>query len=131
MTSGSRQKVADLKEQSEKLMAQAEEHAENGDLTASKKAVEAATKIKEDIEELKEKHTFMSGGEQVCEICGVRCNPDEQADYKAHLDGKLHEAYQKIRDEVKRVRKSVQEGREVRDNEPARDRDRERRDGDR
>lgn len=36
-------------------------------------------------------HLYDSGGETVCQICGVRCNPDEPVDSKAHLGGRLHE----------------------------------------
>lgn len=100
-------KLAEMQEQSENLLKKAEELAEKSDINASREAVTKSETLKEDIKELKEKHTFMSGGEQVCDICGVRCNPDEQADYQAHLDGKLHESYTIIRKAVKDMREKV------------------------
>jgi len=100
-------RLVEMQEQSESLMKKAEDLAEKGDFNASKEAVTKSGALKEEIKELKEKHTFMSGGEQVCDICGVRCNPDEQADYQAHLDGKLHESYTIIRKEVKELREKV------------------------
>lgn len=99
-----KQNVADMQEESEQLMKRAEELAENSDLAGSKEAVNKATKLKEDIEELRTKYTFVSGGEEVCEVCGVRCQPGEAADYQAHLDGKLHDGYTRIREKVKELR---------------------------
>merc|ERR1711879_1107029 len=70
-------------------------------------AVEASEKLKKELADLKEKHTFMSEGEIVCDACGVRCSPDEKADYQAHLEGRLHESYVKIRTTVKDLREKV------------------------
>merc|ERR1719382_507109 len=63
--------------------------------------------MKEEVQDIKDKHTFESGGETVCQVCGVRCNPDEPADYQAHLDGRLHEGYIKIRAKVKELREKL------------------------
>lgn len=104
-----RDRMVEMQDQSEALLKKAEELAENGDMLGSKQAVATSTNLKEEIKEIKEKHTFMSVGESVCDVCGVRCNPDEQADYQAHLDGKLHESYSKIRKAVKEFRELVKE----------------------
>mmetsp|Transcript_54944 Transcript_54944/g.154127 ORF Transcript_54944/g.154127 Transcript_54944/m.154127 type:complete len:282 (+) Transcript_54944:115-960(+) len=114
-------KLVEMQASSELLLKQAEELAEQGSVEASKRAVESSVKLKEDITELKEKHSYDSGGETVCQICGVRCNPDEPADYKAHLDGRLHEGYTKIRAKVRELREKLRQpaetegGREGRD----------------
>lgn len=107
MPNGVRQKMFDMQERSEQMMKQAEDLADAGNVAASKHAVEIATNLKEEAKEIKAKHTFDSIGEKVCEICGVRCNPDEPADFKAHLDGRLHEGYTKIRSRVKELREKM------------------------
>lgn len=111
MTPTLKTKMVEMQEKSEKLMQQAEDLAEKGDVNLSKQAVETSRIIKEEIKELKEKHTYMSEGEQVCTICGVRCNPDEKADYQAHLDGRLHDGYTQIRAKVQELRERVRNGR--------------------
>merc|ERR1719414_329471 len=63
-----------------------------------------ATELQQEMEAIRQKYTFISVGEEVCEVCGVRCNPDEQEHYKAHFDGKLHEGYTRIREAVKDLR---------------------------
>lgn len=107
MPAKTREKMVELQERSEQMLKQAEDLAEKGDLTASKQAVEMAHKMKEDAKDIKEKHTYDSVGETVCQICGVRCNPDEPADYQAHLDGRLHEGYTKIRAKVRELREKI------------------------
>jgi len=134
-----RQKMVEMQERSEQLLKQAEDLAEESNVTASKQAAEMASKLKEEVKELKEKHTYDSVGETVCQICGVRCNPDEPADYQAHLDGRLHEGYTKIRAKVKELREKMRSQPAKRDEGSSggnkdRDRDRDRRrerDGDR
>eukprot|EP00747_Dinoflagellata_sp_TGD_P083534 gnl/TRDRNA2_/TRDRNA2_162159_c2_seq1.p1 gnl/TRDRNA2_/TRDRNA2_162159_c2~~gnl/TRDRNA2_/TRDRNA2_162159_c2_seq1.p1 ORF type:complete len:342 (+),score=71.51 gnl/TRDRNA2_/TRDRNA2_162159_c2_seq1:119-1144(+) len=103
---GMKQRLDEMQERSEALMKKAEELNEAGDFTAGKQAVEMAGQLKEEVKEQTEKYTFMSGGETVCEICGVRCNPDEAADYQAHMNGKLHESYSLIRSKVKELREN-------------------------
>merc|ERR1712187_814306 len=70
-------------------------------------AVDSAHKKKQEIEDLKEKHTFMSEADKVCSICGVRCNPNMESDFQAHLDGRLHEGYTHIRATVKELREKI------------------------
>merc|ERR1712014_535033 len=107
-----KEKIKSLKEEQEELMKTAEDLADNNDLTASKSAVDSANKKKQEIEDLKEKHTFMSEADKVCGICGVRCNPNMESDFQAHLDGRLHEGYVKIRAEVKELREKIQKAEE-------------------
>merc|ERR1712060_831317 len=59
---------------------------------------------------LKEDNAVNAGGEMVCEICGVRCKPDEEADFNAHLDGKLHAGLKRIRATVKELREKLKNG---------------------
>lgn len=115
--------IANMQEQLDQWMKKAEDLAEAGNFAASQEAVATATKLREEVEALREKYTFVSGGEEVCEVCGVRCQPDGPdspttpgsggGHYQAHFEGKLHESYV-------RIRKKVRELREKR-NEPRRD----------
>merc|ERR1712025_1428928 len=86
-------------------------------MEASRQAVVAAKKASQEIEDLKEKHTFMSEADKVCTICGVRCNPNMESDFQAHLDGRLHEGYVKIRAEVKELREKIQKAEERKSDE--------------
>lgn len=103
------QNMVALQEQAEKLMADAEDLAEKGELVSSKEAVRRADELRKDMEATREKYTFMSVGEEVCEVCGVRCNPDDQEHYRAHFDGKLHEGYTRVRQTVKDLREKLKQ----------------------
>jgi len=135
-----RAKISELKAQSEHLMRHAEEAADKNEFAASKRSLELADIINKEIDDLKEKHSFVSTGEAVCDICGVRCKPDEEA---AHRAGRLHEGYTNIRAKVKELREKIRstpasetgQKRWERDDRGRRDddreRDRDRRDRDR
>lgn len=99
--------TADLKDKSDRLMKEAEDLIENGEYERSKSAVETAKRFRETMAELEEKYTINVGGEEVCEVCGVRCQPGEVADFKAHLDGRLHESYTKVREHVRVMREKL------------------------
>jgi len=99
-----RAKISELKAQSEHLMRHAEEAADKNEFAASKRSLELADIINKEIDDLKEKHSFVSTGEAVCDICGVRCKPDEEA---AHRAGRLHEGYTNIRAKVKDLREKI------------------------
>lgn len=94
----------ELKQQAEDCLKLAEEAAEKGDVEGSKRLVAQKGKLMEDLEDLKARYTYESTGENVCEVCGVRCLPGEQADYEAHLEGKLHLGYKKMRDKAQELR---------------------------
>merc|ERR1712217_127798 len=105
-----KERILDMQEQSEKLLKEAEELAEKGDIEGSKQSTAASTSIKEDMKRLKEDNAVAAGGEMVCEICGVRCKPDEEADFNAHLDGKLHAGLKRIRATVNELRVKLKNG---------------------
>lgn len=103
-----------------KLMAAAEEIAESGDVDGSKFKVMLAGEIKDKIKELEDKHivtyTVTYKGEEVCEICGTRYEANHgtnHARYMSHFTGKVHLAYVKIRDWVKKLRAKQREADEV------------------
>merc|ERR1712039_485225 len=64
-----------------------------------------------EMKELKATHSYESEGERVCEVCGIRCKPDELADYQAHLNGKVHHGYTLIRAKVAELRERLKDGR--------------------
>jgi len=98
------QSLASMQEESEALMRKAEDLAEASQLEPSKKAFVRAQDLSKEIDDIKEKYTYMSRGEEVCEVCGIRCNPDDQEHYRAHFEGKLHAGYLRIRERVKHLR---------------------------
>jgi len=98
------QSLASMQEESEALMRKAEDLAEESKLEPSKEAFVRAQDLRKEIDDIKEKYTFMSRGEEVCEVCGIRCNPDDQEHYRAHFEGKLHAGYLRIREKVKHLR---------------------------
>lgn len=152
-----KEKLAQLKNQSEILFKHAEDASEKGDISASKCSTDLAEIINKEMAELREEHTYESAGDEVCDVCGVRCNPEQKADFQGHLGGRVHEAYTKIREKVKILREKARnpaaknesgDGKDKRDRERDRkgskneeskeeakprdrDRDRERRDRDR
>ncbi|CAK0802450.1 unnamed protein product [Prorocentrum cordatum] len=139
-----KQTIDRMKEQAEDLMKKAEDLAESGDVAGSKRMVDESGRLKQDIEEIRATHTVEVAAEEVCDICGVRCQPGEAADFQAHLDGKLHEGYTRIREKVKELREKVRAapekpqaerrasaGAEAKDRERRRSRSRSRRRGSR
>jgi len=107
--------VADMQEEADKAMKQAEEYAEEGKITASKQAAEVSKKLIEDIASLKETNSYIPRGDEVCEICGVRtqlppervgtgASTDDMSNYTAHQNSNLHKAYTKIRAKAKELR---------------------------
>jgi len=93
-----------LKKDAEECVKRAEELAEKGDVEGSKRALADSDRVKQDIVDMKARFTFQTAGETVCEVCGIRCQPDEPVDYEAHLQGKLHRGYLRIREKVEELR---------------------------
>ncbi|CAK0855244.1 unnamed protein product, partial [Prorocentrum cordatum] len=93
-----------LKKDAEECVKRAEELAEKGDVEGSKRALADSDRVKQDIVDIWARFTFQTAGETVCEVCGIRCQPDEPVDYEAHLQGKLHRGYLRIREKVEELR---------------------------
>merc|ERR1712107_63034 len=98
----------------------AEELAEKGEINASKQATEVANKKLEDVRKIKEDSSYLPKGDIVCEICGTRCNQDDEANFQAHQNSNLHLAYSKIREAAKALRDKM---RNIDSRENARNRD--------
>merc|ERR1712039_908276 len=107
MTKSQKQTLANCQEQADEAMKKAEDLAEKGDVAGSKAEVEKSEKLREEAKEIREKATFMSAGEEVCAICGVRGSKDDASYYQAHINGNLHAAYVKIRNKAKELREKI------------------------
>merc|ERR1711957_1048451 len=90
--------IAKLQEEAEAAMKSAEDLAEKGDITASKRMTTRATELTKEIVSVKDAHGIASKGDLVCMVCGIRCNMDEDNAYDAHCNSNLHNAYKKIRE---------------------------------
>eukprot|EP00927_Polykrikos_kofoidii_P062970 TRINITY_DN57783_c0_g1_i1.p1 TRINITY_DN57783_c0_g1~~TRINITY_DN57783_c0_g1_i1.p1 ORF type:complete len:287 (-),score=52.76 TRINITY_DN57783_c0_g1_i1:22-807(-) len=123
LTEGQKQTIGRMQREADDAMKEAEELAENGDVSASQRLVALSEKLLEDIQSRKDKSSYISTGEEVCEICGVRGNRDEVAHYQAHLNGNLHRAMTQIREKAQQLREKLRSGG---DRERGRDHDRDR-----
>lgn len=108
------QLLQEKKETYDRLIESAERLGEEGGSAVGAEALAKAQEIKADIEEMEAKFTVETGGECVCEACGVRYPlgdlPHEIGDRKSHFSGKMHEAYSTIRGKVEELRKKKKSG---------------------
>lgn len=89
--------VVRMQDEADTAMKKAEEMAEKGQVTASKAMSTQSAKLIEEINSIREQHSFFPKGDLVCDVCGIRCNLDEDNAYEAHMNSNLHTAYKKIR----------------------------------
>lgn len=120
-----REQIEGMQKESDRLMNHAEDLGEQNDLAGSKEAMHASERLREEIETIKATHTVVVTAEEVCMVCGVRCQPGEIADYQAHLDGKLHEGYTRIREKVRELRENQRNPRRERERDGGAPSDRE------
>merc|ERR1712083_368363 len=101
---GHQKQLAEKKDNYAALMAECRRLEEAEDIAQSSIQMRKAQEVKEDIEELEAKFTVETGGEAVCEMCGVRYpvgdTPNEKGNRESHFSGKMHEAYTIIRGKV-------------------------------
>merc|ERR1719265_1544326 len=87
---------------------------DDGEVQKSMAVMAEAQDVKREIEEIQAKHTVNTGGEAVCEACGVRYplgdSPNEVGDRNAHFSGKMHEAYTTIREKIEELRQKKKSG---------------------
>eukprot|EP00928_Gymnodinium_smaydae_P074955 TRINITY_DN57974_c0_g1_i1.p1 TRINITY_DN57974_c0_g1~~TRINITY_DN57974_c0_g1_i1.p1 ORF type:complete len:324 (-),score=75.72 TRINITY_DN57974_c0_g1_i1:128-1012(-) len=107
LSESAKQNIEKLKEEADQAMRSAEDLAETGDIAGSKKATEKARKAQEDIESIKANDSFISKGDQVCDVCGIRCNTDDMSNYEAHMNSNLHRAYTQTRQKAKELREAM------------------------
>lgn len=120
MPANVKEQITQLEADMNKMMASAEELAENGDIEGSKFKVVLAEEIKNKVKEIETKHpsyTVTLKEEWVCEVCGTRTEAvteNNETRFAAHFQGKVHVGYAKIRDWVKELRKKQRDGDERR-----------------
>jgi len=114
ISAGRHKMLVDKQEQHKQLIAEATALGDDGEIQKSKAAMAKAEDLKSEIDEIQAKYTVDTGGEAVCEACGVRYplgdSPNEVGDRNSHFSGKMHEAYTKIRKMVDELRKKKKEG---------------------
>eukprot|EP00419_Tripos_fusus_P016764 CAMPEP_0172733762 /NCGR_PEP_ID=MMETSP1074-20121228/108019_1 /TAXON_ID=2916 /ORGANISM="Ceratium fusus, Strain PA161109" /LENGTH=389 /DNA_ID=CAMNT_0013562387 /DNA_START=48 /DNA_END=1218 /DNA_ORIENTATION=- len=116
MPANVKEQITQLEADMNKMMASAEELAENGDIEGSKFKVVLAEEIKNKVKEIETKHpsyTVTLKEEWVCEVCGTRTEAvteNNETRFAAHFQGKVHVGYAKIRDWVKELRKKQRDG---------------------
>lgn len=131
----------ELRPQYEQLEKEYAELLAEAEKTASEKAMQQADSKKEQIDTLKKMHTVDFGGEEVCEVCGVRyplllpdpsqgpsgLSKDKIAEFE-HAQGKVHIGYKRIRDKLEEVKSRIRQEENAMepDNEPKRGGDRSR-----
>jgi len=99
-----------LNKESATYLADAETLAEAGDFVGSQKKVTLAEQAKKQAQEVENK-----GGrapaklDEVCDICGVRTEAGDTARMQAHLAGKKHLGYMRIRDTLSELREKMRQ----------------------
>mmetsp|Transcript_2680 Transcript_2680/g.5664 ORF Transcript_2680/g.5664 Transcript_2680/m.5664 type:complete len:318 (+) Transcript_2680:42-995(+) len=111
---GHQKQLAEKKEAYAAIVAECTRVEAEEDIEQSRLLMRKAQEVKEDIEELEAKFTVETGGESVCEMCGVRYplgdTPNEKGNRESHFSGKMHEAYTIIREKVQELRKKQKDG---------------------
>lgn len=93
--------------QFDKLEADYKKLLEKADLKGSEDAMREAEAVKQELDDIKNKYTRNSAGEEVCEICGIKyVLGDEICQNRAdqHFSGSMHEGYSKIRQAISDIK---------------------------
>mmetsp|Transcript_112096 Transcript_112096/g.317477 ORF Transcript_112096/g.317477 Transcript_112096/m.317477 type:complete len:342 (-) Transcript_112096:65-1090(-) len=107
-----KEEVERLSRESSRLLELAESLAEAGDLEKSRETIALSEQAKQQAQEAetKTRRTAVQM-EEVCEVCGVRTEAGDDARMSAHLQGKVHLGYMRIREALKALRdKQRQDG---------------------
>merc|ERR1712167_93503 len=71
-----------------------------------------ALAVKEELESIRSKHVIEAGGEDLCEVCGVKYPVGGAADWhdkQSHMKGKTHRGFEQIRAKVKELKRKRKE----------------------
>lgn len=108
LSAGQRKSMAEKQEVYRNLVEASTKLGDDGEVQKSMAVMAEAQDVKKEIEEIQAKHTVHTGGEAVCEACGVRYplgdTPNEIGDRNSHFSGKMHEAYTTIREKIEELR---------------------------
>lgn len=103
-----RTQLAELRENCSKLLAEAEELAEKGDIAGSRRVQLQHDETKERLAdyEAKAKEPIK---ENLCEICGLRDEDKEGSVLFTHTEGRIHLGFLKIRNWIEKLRNRLEE----------------------
>jgi len=95
-----------LNEQGQKLLQEAEELAEAGDIGSSKTKAALAEQVRKKADEWDAKARIPKS-EEVCDICGLRTEAGDDSRRFTHLSGKIHLGYERIRNSLTELRAKI------------------------
>lgn len=111
---GWQKSIAEKQETYKEMIERSQTLAEDEDLKQSHQVMERAQALQDEIDSIEAKFTVDTGGEGVCELCGVRFplgnTPNEIGNRQSHFSGKMHEAYTTIREKVEELRRKKKSG---------------------
>lgn len=114
LSAGWQKSFSEKNDQYKELMDQVKKLEESGEMGRCQELMETAQDVQKELDEIRGKFTVDTGGEAVCEDCGVRYplgdTPNEVGNRVSHFSGKMHEAYTTIRDKIKELRKNKKDG---------------------
>lgn len=114
LSAGWQKSFSEKSDEYKELMDQVKKLEEAGEMGRCQEVMENAQDIQAELDDIRTKFTVETGGEAVCEACGVRYplgdTPNEVGNRVSHFSGKMHEAYTTIRDKVQELRKNKKEG---------------------
>lgn len=114
LSAGWQKSFSEKSDQYKELMDQVKKLEESGEMGRCQEVMETAQDIQKELEDIRGKFTVETGGEAVCEACGVRYplgdTPNEVGNRVSHFSGKMHEAYTTIREKIKELRKNKKNG---------------------
>jgi len=99
-----KEKIEELQKRYDALIAMAEELADKDQMTQSREHMTQAVPLKEQIDDMRTRHTAEFAGEDLCEVCGVKyplgTGGAEWHDKESHMKGKTHQGYAEIRSKI-------------------------------
>lgn len=114
LSAGWQKSFSEKSDQYKELMDQVKKLEESGEMGRCQEVMEEAQDIQKELEDIRAKFTVETGGEAVCEACGVRYplgdTPNEVGNRVSHFSGKMHEAYTTIREKIKELRQNKKDG---------------------
>lgn len=114
LSAGWQKSFSEKNDQYKELMDQVKKLEESGEMGRCQELMETAQDLQKELEDIRAKFTVETGGEAVCEACGVRYplgdTPNEVGNRVSHFSGKMHEAYTTIREKIKELRQHKKDG---------------------
>jgi len=103
------EEVERLNKESAALLAEAETLAEAGDFGLSQQKVQLSEQAKKQANDVQARGRSPPKMDEVCDICGVRTEAGDGARMQAHLAGKKHLGYLRIREALSELREKMRQ----------------------